>query len=135
MRKAKAEKLLAAWEESGREFDGDQGRTAELDRLLKLTDEAFAATESAVQTFAAGKKKRPEDEDDEADDAGDETSEDGKKPPFPLKKKKPKKGAAAMGASARRGGPAGSRDQNTSLEDQLTSGFMAAYEDRVGADA
>ena len=131
VRKTKAEKLLATWEEAGREFEGDEGRTAEMDRLLKLTDEAFAATEAAVETFAAGKKKRPEDEEDEeSDEDGDEPPEDGKKPPFPPRKKKRKKGVDAMGANSSRR-PAASHDTHATLEAELTQGFMAAYEDRL----
>jgi len=57
VRKAKAESLMKQWEDAGRSFDSDDAKTAEMDRLLKLTDEAFAATEAAVQAFAGGKKK------------------------------------------------------------------------------
>jgi len=125
VRKAKAESLMKQWEDAGRSFDSDDAKTAEMDRLLKLTDEAFAATEAAVQAFAAGKKK-PEDEEEE------DEPEDGKKLPFPPRKKKPKKQA---GLSSDAGvSPAASPDTKLSLTDRLSAGFMAAYKDRVGTE-
>jgi len=128
VRRAKAEKLLAAWEDAGRAFEGDPAKTAELDRLLKLSDEAFDATEAAVQAFAAGKKKvDPANPDDEEDPA----AEDGK-PPFPPKKKPAKKGSLTSDAS--RLAPAGSPD-GSALVAELTTGFLAAYQERVGTDA
>jgi adenine-specific DNA-methyltransferase len=122
VRKAKAETLLAGWEEAGREFESDEARTAELDRLLKLTDEAFAATEAAVQAFGAAKKKPGDEEEDEEEDDLD-----------PKDKKKQKRQAdlkADAGVNAGR-----SRDRKKkqkTLEDKLASGFMAAYNDRLG---
>ena len=130
VRRAKAEKLLAAWQEAGREFEGDPAKTAELDRLLKLSDEAFDATEAAVQAFAAGKKKPadPNNPDDEEDPA----AEDGK-PPFPPKKKPAKKGS--MTSDASRLVPSVSTDQMSTLVNELSNGFLAAYHERVGSDA
>jgi hypothetical protein len=138
VRKARAEKLLAAWQEAGREFGDEAGRTAELERLMKLSDEGFDATEAAVQAFAAGKKKKPDDEEDPAD--GDDEEEDGKKPlPFGPKKKKPKKQAGMNADAGRTGGnggmPSPSPDQKGSLAEKLTAGFMAAWKDRAGNDA
>jgi hypothetical protein len=134
IRKARAEKLLAAWQDAGRDFADDAGKTAEMDRLMKLSDEGFDATEAAVQAFAAGKKKKDE-EDPEDPDAEDESEggdePDGKKPPFPLKKekKRPKK-QASMASQA--GVPASSADRRGgSLQEQLTAGFMAAWKDRT----
>jgi len=125
VRKAKAESLMKQWEDAGRAFDSDDAKTAEMDRLLKLTDEAFAATEAAVQAFAGGKKK-PEDDEEE------DEPEDGKKLPFPPRKKKPKKQA---GLSSDAGvSPAASPDTKLSLTDRLSAGFMAAYKDRVGTE-
>jgi hypothetical protein len=134
VRKAKAETLLKQWEEAGRSFETDENRTAELDRLLKLTDEAFDATSAAVQAFAAGKKKKDE-EDPEEDPADGEDPEDGedpskKKNPF-APKKKPKKQA---NLSSQAGAPTKVTDGGGSLTDKLTAGFLAAYKDRIGAE-
>jgi len=126
VRKAKAETLLKKWEEAGREFGSDDARTAEMDRLLKMSDEGFEATVAAVESFAAGKKKKPEDEEEENPDGEEE--EDPKK-----RKPKPKKRAGLN--SEARGKPRGSPDTGTSLEERLASGFMAAYNDRIGNEA
>jgi len=135
VRKARAEKLLAAWQEAGREFGDEAGRTAELERLMKLSDQGFDATEAAVQAFAAGKKKKPDDEEDPAD--GDDEEEDGKKPlPFGPKEKRPKKQAGMNADAGRSGGmPSPSPDRKGSLAEKLTAGFMAAWKDRAGNDA
>ena len=130
VRKAKAETLMLLWEEAGRTFESDDAKTAELDRLLKLTDEAFAATEAAVQAFGAagatgaGKKKKPDDEEeDEEDDDLDPND----------KKKKPKKQAGLQAdAGVSPGRSADRKKRQETLEDKLASGFMAAYNDRIG---
>jgi len=122
VRKAKAEKLINDWEEAGREFESDEARTAELDRLMKLTDEGFEATVATVQSFAAGLKKKKDDEDEPEDDEDID--------PKTKKKRKPKKKAdlsSDAGVS-----PAPSADRQTTLRDELSDGFMAAYQDRVG---
>jgi len=126
VRKTKAETLLKKWEEAGRQFESDDARTAEMDRLLKMSDEGFEATVAAVESFAAGKKKKPEDEEeDERQDTEDEEESS--------RKKKPKKRA---GLNSEAGGrPRGSPDTGTSLEERLASGFMAAYNDRIGNEA
>jgi adenine-specific DNA-methyltransferase len=134
VRKAKAETLLKQWEEAGRSFETEENRTAELDRLLKLSDEAFDATSAAVQAFAAGKKKKDE-EDPEEEPADGEEPEDGedpskKKNPFPPKKK-PKKQA---NLSSQAGAPTRVTDGGGSLSDKLSAGFLAAYKDRIGAE-
>jgi len=136
VRKAKAEKLLADWQEAGREFVDDATRTAELERLMKLTDEGFDATEAAVQAFAAGKKKKDDAaEDPPEDDPDAEDPPTGKKPPFPFQKKKPKKQASmAAQAGAQSGTPAASTDGGGSLQERLTAGFLAAYKDRLGSE-
>ena len=130
VRKAKAETLLLQWEEAGRSFESADAKTAEMDRLLKLTDDAFAATEAAVQAFGAagatgaGKKKKPDDEEeDEEDDDLDSTD----------KKKKPKKQADLQAdAGVSPGRSADRKKRQETLEDKLASGFMAAYNDRIG---
>ena len=127
VRKAKVEKLLADWEEAGREFESDEARTAEQERLMKLTDEGFEATVATVQSFAAAKKKKkPEDEEEQPPE--DEDEEDPKK-----RKPKPKKqGSMRSDAGV---APAASPDtRGTTLQERLASGFMAAYKDRIGTE-
>jgi hypothetical protein len=134
IRKARAEKLLAAWQEAGRDFADDAGKTAEMDRLMKLSDEGFDATEAAVQAFAAGKKKKDEEDPEEPDPEEDGDAEDqpgDKRSSFPPKKekKRPKK-QASMASQA--GLPTSSADRRGgSLQEQLTAGFMAAWKDRT----
>jgi len=121
VRKTKAEKLLERWEEAGRKFDDDEARTAELERLIKMTDDGFEATVAAVDSFAAGKK--PKDEEDEEDPDGDEDES----------KKRRRKARQPSGMASKAGkGPAASPDSRTSLEDRLKAGFDAAYKDRIG---
>lgn len=125
VRKAKAETLLKQWEEVGRSFESAEAKTAELDRLLKLTDEAFAATEAAVQAFGAGKKKKPDDEEEDPEDDEDLDPKD--------KKKKPKKQADLQAdAGVSPGRSADRKKKEMTLEDKLVSGFMAAWNDRIG---
>jgi len=138
LRKAKAEKLLSKWEEAGREFADDNSRTAEIERLMKMSDDAFAATEETVSAFAAGKKKnKPEEEEDqeqepEGEDENDEEEKEKKKNPFPFNKKN-KKAKAALNSEARRNIPRNSSDQGSEdLASRLTRGFMAAYKERSG---
>jgi adenine-specific DNA-methyltransferase len=133
VRRTKAEKLLAAYEDAGREFESEENRTAELERLMKLSDDAFDATEATVSAFAAGKKK-PKDEnaDPNADDQVDETDPKKKKSPFP-----PKKGKSQGNMKADAGVlPADSTNPKPNdLAGKLTQGFMAAYKDRAGISA
>ena len=55
-RRAKAEAVLKKWEGKGRTFDNDEARTAELNRLAGLTEEAILATEQVIDSLAAPKK-------------------------------------------------------------------------------
>ena len=129
LRKARAERLVASWEEAGRDFADEPTKTAEMDRLVKLSDEAFDATEAAVQAFAAGKKKKPVDPANP--DEEEDLDEDGKSP-FPPKKKPKKAGSLEADAVL---SPSSSPDQTGSLQAKLTTGFLAAYHERVGTDA
>ena len=123
-RTAQAEKLLDAWEKAGRKFAGDTDRTKELDRLVGLSDEAFAATSEAIAQFVGQPGHT------QSAGGADEGSaqEDGKSTP-PAGKPQ---GAIAADAGVH---PAASPDNKSSLQDKLTQGFMAAYEDRVGGSA
>ena len=128
VRKTKAERLLSLWEEAGRDFGDDVSRTAEIERLMKMSDDAFAATEETVSSFATSKKK-PKDEQKIED--GDEEEVDDPTPP----KKKTKKAKASLSTDAETrpvGVPSGKPND---LAGKLTKGFMAAYKDRAGIPA
>lgn len=131
MRRTKAERLLSLWEEAGRDFGDETTRTAEIERLMKMSDEAFAATEETVSTFAAGKKKAPDDEEmDPEADPEEEDPKDKKKNPFPPKKKGKSQADLKSDAGRR---PSNSPDPKPQdLQSKLTTGFMAAYKDRAG---
>jgi adenine-specific DNA-methyltransferase len=135
VRRTKAEKLLALWEEAGRDFGDETSRTAEIERLMKMSDDAFGATEETVSAFAAGKKKPKDEEDDpEAEDNPDEEDpKDKKKNPFAPKKKGKSQGDMKSDAGHR---PHGSTDPRPEdLQGKLTTGFLAAYKDRAGITA
>jgi adenine-specific DNA-methyltransferase len=123
-RRTRAEKLVNEMVNRGVEFADDEDRESEMKRLAGLTDDAFEATEAAVKRI---KKKDPT-----ADPNADPKPDDKNKE----KDKKPPKGKADCGcgmsadASVR---PADVQDGKVPLEDQLKDGFMAAYNERVGA--
>ena len=134
VRRSKAEKLLALWEEAGRDFGDDTTRTAEIERLMKMSDDAFAATEETVSAFAAGKKKPKDEEvDPEADNPDEEDPKDKKKNPFAPKKKGKSQGSMRSDAGQT---PHDSTDPKPQdLQGKLTTGFLAAYKDRAGIPA
>ncbi len=118
--RAKAQKLLAKVEKHGVGFAGDEEREKELTRLAGLSEEAFTATEAAfdrmIQVEAEKAKKaetKPEEKSGNKAKA-DETSQDK---------------ALRSDAGVR---PQDVDDKKTSLEDRLTHGLMAAYQQRVG---
>jgi len=123
IRRTRAEKLVKEMENRGIEFEGDDDREAELKRLAELGDDAFAATEAAVKRV---KKKpgKPEEENPET------PAEEDKGKKQPQKKAKADTGGMRADADVR---PFDVDDGEKSLEDQLKSGFMAAYNDRVGS--
>lgn len=112
-RRARAEKLLKEWENRGRAFENEDARTAELERLAALTDEAFAATEAVIQALAKPKEEEKPD---------DKHGPDGKP-----KKKQP--GRIKSDAGVR---PAAIDDRNLSLGERLSAGIMAGYRQRTG---
>ena len=124
-RKAKTVALLKQWEDAGRKFETEAARTSEMDRLEKLSDDAFAATEVTVQSFAAGKKPEETDEEkkkreeEEAKKAADEEEA----------RKKKAKADLTTDAGVK---PVPSPDlEGGTLVDKLTAGFNAAYDDRA----
>lgn len=124
VRKTKAENLLSAWEEAGRAFAGDSDKQSEMDRLLKLSDDAFAATEEAVNSIAATKKKTKVDPDNE--DLDEDEVEN---------KKKKKNSKANLKSDAGVSPASSSNPAPKDLAGKLTQGFMAAYKDRAGIPA
>ncbi len=128
VRKTKAEKLLSLWEEAGREFGDESARASELDRLMKLSEEAFAATEETVSAIAATRKQKKTEELED----GEQEMEEEEIPPAPRRKPK-KKASLSTEAGAV---PAPSSDNKPKdLAGKLTQGFMAAYKDRAGIPA
>jgi len=125
IRSARAEKLVGEMENRGVEFADSSDRESEMKRLAGLTDDAFSATEAAVKRM-----KKKEEKKEEPDP--DENSESGEKDKKPAGKKSKADAAGGMNANAN------VRlfdvdDGKESLEDNLKSGFMAAYNERVGA--
>ncbi|OQA84966.1 MAG: Modification methylase FokI [bacterium ADurb.Bin236] len=122
-RRTRAEKLVNEMMNRGVEFADDEDRESEMNRLAGLTDDAFEATEAAVKRI---KKKDPK-----ADPNADQKPEDKNKKP-PVNKGKADSGCGMSADAGVR--PADVQDgKETSLEDDLKSGFMAAYNERVGA--
>ena len=122
-RRTRAEKLVNEMVNRGVEFADDEDRESEMNRLAGLTDDAFEATEAAVKRI---KKKDPK-----ADPNADQKPEDKNKKP-PVNKGKADSGCGMSADAGVR--PADVQDgKETSLEDDLKSGFMAAYNERVGA--
>ena len=122
LRRAKAEDLLGEWEKRGRSFADDEERSAEFERLMALSDDAFEATLNTVKSFASGNDKDGEDGDS------------GKPSKNPDKgKTRNMKGNASLGESLIE--PDSSTDEGGSLESRLEKGFMNAYKDRAGLPA
>ncbi len=130
IRRARAEKLVKEMENRGIEFEGDDDRETELNRLAGLNDDAFSATEAAVKRVKKPKDQKQEADPDENPDDEDKKKEKDKKQP-PKKSKADSGGGMSADADVR---PADVQDgKESSLEENLKSGFMAAYNDRVGA--
>ncbi len=121
-RRTRAEKLVSEMVNRGVEFADDEDRESEMNRLAGLTDEAFEATEAAVKRI---KKKDPK-----ADPNAEQKPEDKNKKP-PANKGKADCGCGMSADASVR--PADVQDGRKPLEDQLKDGFMAAYNERVGA--
>jgi adenine-specific DNA methylase len=127
-RRARAEKLVLEMENRGVDFADEEDRESERKRIAGLGDDAFEATEAAVKRV---KKKDPKAPDQTPPD---QTLQD-------IQKQKDKKSPAnkgkadcGCGMSADAGvRPADVQDGKVPLEDQLKDGFMAAYNERVGA--
>jgi len=114
-RKARAEKLISKLEQKGLSFS-DQEKEAELKCLDELTDYAFAPTEAAYDRMLNAEKKEPADNKDNKESAKTKADADDKK-------LRTDAGVTPLMAD----------DKNSTLEDRLKTGFMVAYEERVGA--
>lgn len=113
---ARAKKLINRLEKQGVSFASDDEREAEMKRLVGLSDDAFSATEAAYERLA---KSQATDD----DKSSDKDKEDGKQ-------SAQASGKHDMQANADLR-PHDVDDQKQSLEEKLTTGFMAAYESRT----
>jgi adenine-specific DNA-methyltransferase len=116
--KARAHKLISKLEKQGMDFGED--RDTELKRLAELSDDAFAATEAAYEKMAKSHK------------ADAKTQPEQEKEPDKQKSKASSETPMRSSAGVR---PHDVDDRKLSLEDRLRSGFMAAYNNRVGNES
>ncbi|MCZ7600303.1 MAG: DNA methyltransferase, partial [Gammaproteobacteria bacterium] len=117
-RRAKAETVLKKWEGKGRSFENDEARTAELNRLAGLTEEAILATEQVIDSLTTPKKDDPA------------------KPPLPgdLTKKAEASLKPRMKADAGIDPLVVDDKKPANLEEKLRTGFMAAYKANVSQE-
>ena len=120
--RSRAKKLLTRLEKQGLSFASEEDREAELKRLAKLSDEAFAATEAAYERLPKSAKADKDKEEKPAD------SDQGGKPAAKASTETPLRSDAGVR-------PLDVDDRKVSLEDRLRDGFMAAYRNRVGEDS
>jgi adenine-specific DNA-methyltransferase len=114
-RKTRAEKLISKLDQKGLSFN-DQDKEAEVKRLAELGDEAFAATEAAYDRMLNAEKKEPGTEDSKG-------KKESAKADSGEKKLRTDAGVTPLVVD----------DKKSTLEDRLKSGFMVAYQERVGA--
>jgi len=119
-RRAKAETVLKKWEGKGRAFDNDEARTAELNRLAGLSEEAILATEQVIDSLTTQKK-------DEAFPP---------KPPLPgdLTKKAEASLQPKLKADAGIDPLVVDDKKPANLEQKLKTGLMASYKATVGQE-
>ncbi|MCC6156707.1 MAG: DNA methyltransferase, partial [Deltaproteobacteria bacterium] len=115
---AKAETVLKKWEGKGRSFENDEARTAELNRLAGLTEEAILATEQVIDSLTTPKKDDPA------------------KPPLPgdLTKRAEAQVRPRMKADAGVDPLVVDDKKPANLEEKLRTGFMAAYKANVSQE-
>jgi len=122
--RARAQKLIRRMEEQNISFGGDEEREKELARLAGLSDDAFAATETAVERMIQANAEKAE----------KEKPEDGKTPGKDQAKAGAERDESPMRSNAGVR-PKDVDDRKNSLEDKLKNGFMAAYRHRVASAA
>ncbi len=118
--KARAQKLITKLEKQGFDFGSGDDRDSELNRLAELSDDAFAATEAAYEKMVKAQKA------DATPKSDQEKEQD---------KQKTKASADSPMRSSAGVRPHDVDDRKVSLEDRLRSGFMAAYNNRVGNES
>jgi len=116
LKQVQAEALLSQWESMGRRFESLEAREKELRRLAGLSEEALNAMKDAVTSFETLKQE-----------PGDKTSES--KDPATQASRKPEGVQRRTNAGTK---PEPVDDGDISLTDQLKSGFLAAYQSRIG---
>jgi adenine-specific DNA-methyltransferase len=122
--RTRAQKLIRKMEEQNISFGSDEEREKEVERLAGLSDEAFAATETAMDRMIRSNAEKAEKhkEEDARDSAKTKTKAESQKKDTPMR----------SDAGVR---PKDVDDQKNSLEDKLKNGFMAAYRHRVASAA
>jgi adenine-specific DNA-methyltransferase len=122
--RTRAQKLIRKMEEQNISFGSDEEREKEIERLAGLSDEAFAATETAMDRMirSSAEKAEKQKEEDGKDSAKTKTKAESQKKDTPMR----------SDAGVR---PKDVDDQKNSLEDKLKNGFMAAYRHRVASAA
>lgn len=103
-RKTRAENLLKKVEQKGLTFTSEEERTAELERLAKLNDEAFAAAEATYNRLPDKKEEKPS------------------------KETKPETKANLNSQADVR--PKSVEDNPKNLQEKLSDGFSQVYKDR-----
>jgi len=127
--RARAQKLLRKMEKQGLSFASDDDREQELFRLASLSDDAFAATETAYERMAGVKPSADAGKDGGIAKAGDGApAQESAQACRTCSKESP---PMRTDAGVR---PLDVDDKKTSLEDQLRDGFMAAYRTRVASE-
>jgi adenine-specific DNA-methyltransferase len=122
--RARAQKLIRRMEEQNISFGGDEEREKELARLAGLSDDAFAATETAVdRMIRANAEKAEKEKPENAKASGKEQAKAGAE-----RDESPMRSNAGVR-------PKDVDDRKNSLEDKLKNGFMAAYRHRVASAA
>jgi len=124
--KSRAAKLVAKLEKAGMTFASDEEREKELGRLSELSDDAFTATEAAYDRAVQAKPECSK-SDTDGKGEGEDKGKDKDKPGSSQADRQLRTDAGVR--------PLDVDDKNTSLEDKLKTGFMAAYRERVGQSA
>jgi len=120
--KSRAGKLVEELEKSGMTFASDGEREKELVRLAELSDEAFTATEAAYDKAIQAKPACSKPDTDPKGEGGGKDKPNSSQADQQLR----------ADADIR---PLDVDDKKTSLEDKLKTGFMAAYQERIGSTA
>ncbi len=118
--RSRARKLMGKLEKQGIAFASDEEKETEFRRLTELSDDAFTATEAAYERMFKTQGGKEAEDKQQADSEKQESKE-------AAKQKEPLRSDAGVR-------PHDVDDQQQSLEDKLTQGFMAAYENRLGDD-